>query len=367
MSCNDTLHLVDVPEELLTREEQALLSGHLATCPSCSAVHQQLRDTVSSFQQAPDAEPSPRAWTRFQQALTTLQAAEPLPSWQHSPPPEAHAPEPSSGSGKTSRSTRAPLTAMAGSPSRGVSQGTPDVSPEVVIVGDASAPVASPASKRSRLFQTVARGMAASALVMGLAIMSLKYGSNADSTGIQGAPSSEFTTKGTFQPVVDLQTTTEHVAEQSGKVTLIPTENGSPVGVGDGLLFRFNVQGGSQLLLIERTPEHHLSVIFSRSPLNPELDGGMNLEITGDNGQLLRYVPSGPAGEYTYLAVLSKRPLKANAAELDALWNRYAELKLAPLGGTPSPDLSIDSLEVEFDPGFRHEDAAHRVIDEGTK
>jgi len=361
VSCNDTLHLVDVPEELLRQEEREQLSFHLATCPSCSAVHQQLHDSVSTFQLAQDTKPSPGAWTRFHQELTALQAAQPLPGWQ-TPPLQPTARETAPGSesvqnsGRMTRSTRAPLTAQATSGARGL--------PEVSIVGEAGASKANPAPRRNRLFQTVARGMAASALVMGLAIMSLKslpYGP----TG--SAVSSEFTTKGTFQPVVDLQTTTEHVAEHNGKVSLIPTENGSPVGVGDGLLFRFNVQGGAHLLLIERTPEHHLSVIFRRPDLNPDLDGGVNLEITGDNGQLLRYVPSGPAGEYTYLAVLSKRPLKVTAAELDALWNRYAELKLAPLGSTPATDLSIDSLEVEFDPTFHHEDAAHRATDEGTK
>lgn len=349
MNCSEMMALIDVPEELLQPEEQQQLQAHLAGCPECAGLAAALRDSLHTFQSAPDLQPRPQAWAKFERDLAALQAEQPLSGW----PRQASAGQ--AAASATPRSTRAPIMGTGARPRTEASASSVQV--DVAVKGSAE--------QRPRgAFSTLARGAFASTLVLGLAIMSLTAVPSMMKTDSQGgaaavATGSEFTTKGTFQPVLDLQTTTEHIAPTDGKVTLFTTENASDVGVGDGLLFRFNVQGGGHLVLLERTPDHRLSVIFRRQGLDTTVDGGSVLEITGDNGQLLRYVPSGVPGDYTYLAVLSRQRLNLGPAGLDALWNRYAEVKVSPLHTTPSLDYSLDSLEIHFDPSLVHEPSAH--------
>lgn len=321
MSCETYLELIDTPESLLTPQETQVLTEHLATCAACAKVVAAVREEILSFQAAPSPEPSPDAWARWLETLETL---------PHPAAAQPRTPEPF------------PVQAQLPSASR---------KPSVVGIPAASRQTNSWARERLRRpLQAFVGGVA----MLGLTMLSLSALQTAPQGGSEVLDWTGLRTKGDAPQaprLVDLQAVTEHIPGPNSQPVLIATEDGAQLGPEDGLLFRFQVQGGSNLVLIERTPEHRLSVIYQHKNLDPSLAVLTTFEITKEGGQLLRFVPKGPTGEYTYIAVLSEEALDPTPALLDRVWTQLVEEGLSPLQTSHASPLALDALRVEVTTG----------------
>jgi len=155
--------------------------------------------------------------------------------------------------------------------------------------------------------------------------------------------------KGGGQIDVDLQMMVEHEAPD-GRIDVVPALPGDVVSPQDGLLFRFDLRAGKYLLLMERSPEHHLRTLFERSKRSGFETTGEVLELESPEGQRMRYVPEGPPGRYVYVAVLSEEPFEDGPETLDLLWERYVNRELDELGTLHSAGLDLDSVSVILAP-----------------
>lgn len=148
-------------------------------------------------------------------------------------------------------------------------------------------------------------------------------------------------------PALDLQAVVETTGENHSP-SVAPAEQGTSLRRGSGLLFHCVVEGAVQVTLVERSPGHRLRVLHTWTGLDPAAREPLRLEITDETGQRLRYVPDGPEGTYTYLAVLDQNERTLGAAELDSIWNRYVERRLQPLQSEQGSDL-LDVLEIQWE------------------
>lgn len=319
MSCESYLELIDTPESLLTPQESQVLADHLTACTACAQLVAAVREEILSFQAAPSPEPSPDVWAQWVHTLEQL---------PHPVPAPVQTLEPSS-----------PQT-----------QPLPLASRKPSVVGVAGPSRASTSAWAGSQLRRPLQAFVGGFTVLGLVMLSLSVFQSSQQNESAGLDWSGLRTKGDPHQaprLVDLQAVTEHIPGPHAQPILIATEHGAQLGPDDGLLFRFQVQGGSNLVLIERTPEHRLSVIYQHKNLDPSLAVLTTFEITKEGGQLLRFVPKGPAGEYTYIAVLSDEPLDPSPRLLDRVWTQLVEEGLSPLQTSQASSLTLDALRVE--------------------
>lgn len=310
MSCTPFEELLDCPAELLEPQEAQALAGHLSTCASCQHRKTLLDAELAAFQKVEGPLAPAGSLERFLSAL---------------PPP--------------------------GVPAEVVSVQAPRPSPVL-----ASAPTSSsaPASRRgpglsvrgaSRWMKATVVG---AVMMAGLVAFSFSRGistdpvvGSADDVRFKGQPVV------VVQPAVDLQTFTEQLG-RGGATEVHATVDRDNLYSDEGLLFTFQVQGGAHLLLMERSPEHVLKVLYQRQDLVSDTPAAQQIEIVGDSGRLMRYRPSGPQGEYTYVAVLSAQALSTDPTALDAYWSRYLELQDDALNTPQEGGLRIDAIRVQL-------------------
>ena len=149
---------------------------------------------------------------------------------------------------------------------------------------------------------------------------------------------------GPWVTALDLQVSVE---PEDPAERIHPASDRMGIGEGDGLLFRIIVEGGGAVALIERDPAHHLKVL-SRwdDPRGDEAPRA--LAVTDAEGDVLRYVPDGPAGEYTYLAAVVEAQGDLDAAALDALWARWAAAMRRPMGSGPEAAAGLDAMRIRL-------------------
>ncbi len=313
ITCEQCLAILDTPEEMVGEEAAMLMRAHLEACPSCSRAAERLEQRLRAFRTAPPPEPPPAA---LQRLLARVEA---------------------------DRAENAPIeTARAGALRLGAD------------VESASSPRA--ASRHglrpwtlSRIFTPFfgsakwwAPAIAAICLVVWL-----------------GVPAGGLRPKGgesSFDLLdVDLQAVLVRSNDASGGTEILPVFEGTHVLPGDGLIFRFVIEGGVHLMLIERDPNHDFRVIYQWTNLGTEQGVSRELEIADQDGGVLRYVPDGPPGEYTYIAVLAPVVLSTEAGQLDAIWGRYVETELSPLAEPAHSDFAIDSIRIRYLPDGRPE------------
>ena len=288
VDCNECREQMDVPEELRDDASQAAISLHLASCGSCKRIAEQIDGTLLALKTSALLEPSPRAAQLLERGLA---------------PPSQRA-------GASSA-----LSARPTSPG-----------------------MATPAYRPYRRITMMGAAAAAALLVTVLNV-----------PAELDTPGSEIRTKGVRQngarPSVDLQAMVEHI-DADGQVEVEPFEGRAVLGRQEGLLFSFFVEGGQHLLLIERDPNHHFQVLWQQAGISSNQDEATRIDLQGDNGRILRYQPSGPAGSYSYLAVVSNSPLLVTPQLLDELWGRHVEEQLQPLARVKEDNLSTDVLEL---------------------
>jgi hypothetical protein len=90
-------------------------------------------------------------------------------------------------------------------------------------------------------------------------------------------------------------------------------------------------------------------VIYAQNNVRLSSNGTAELTIRNTRGRLQRYVPSGPAGEYTYIAVADLKALNTTPAGLDQIWAEYVEQERVKLGVPENGRRILDSLRVEYD------------------
>jgi len=153
-------------------------------------------------------------------------------------------------------------------------------------------------------------------------------------------------------PSIDLQVSIEAGQERGSSPHLV--RHGMAITRADGLLFQFAVEGLGAMALVERSPEHRFQVLFHRNGLDPTQP--RLLPLTGSEGQLLRYTPDGPPGEYVYLAIGAEDTLTLDGATLDEVWARYVASLAGPVTLDPDEHLHLDAVMIRleaplFEPG----------------
>lgn len=321
MSCNPFEELIACPTELLQPQEAEALAGHLATCPTCQQLKRRLDTELDLFRLAEGPQAPVGSLERFLSVL----------------PSPGTPMEPETLQARLAQATVAAPTVAA---------------PMEVSSSERHAVV--PTSRKAPGMHIGARarwlraGILGTVMMAGLVAFSFSRGFQLESTG---DPSEAIRFKGqpmlVIQPALDLQTFTEQQG-RTGVTEVQATVDRDALYGDEGLLFTFQVQGGSHLLLIERSPEHVLKVLYQRQDLAADRAAAQQLEIVGETGRLLRYRPSGPLGEYTYLAVLSPQPLASDPGSLDGYWTRYLELQDDALSTPQDGKMRIDAIRVQL-------------------
>ncbi|MFM7204679.1 MAG: hypothetical protein ACKO6N_28230 [Myxococcota bacterium] len=325
MSCTPFEELLDCPAELLEPQETQALAGHLFTCPSCQHRKAMLDAELAAFQHIEEPLAPAGSLERFLSVL---------------PPPGVPAEV-------AAVQALAPSAALA---SAALASAALSSAP----LASAPARSSAPASRRgpglsvrgaSRWMKATVVG---AVMMAGLVAFSFSRGistdpaeGSADDVRFKGQPVV------VVQPSVDLQTFTEQLG-RGGATEVHATVDRDMLSSDEGLLFTFQVQGGAHLLLMERSPEHVLKVLYQRQDLVSDSPASQQIEIVGDSGRLMRYRPSGPQGEYTYVAVLSSHALSTDPTALDAYWSRYLELQDDALSTPQDGGLRIDAIRVQL-------------------
>lgn len=128
-------------------------------------------------------------------------------------------------------------------------------------------------------------------------------------------------------PSLDMQASVERTLP-TGQVQLLRTETGMTLDGQAGLIFRFTVQGGAQLVLVERSPSHRLTLLLEKSGLDPQGPSSI-VEPTSSEGHPLRYLPDGESGDYTLLALLLPTPVAVTPDWQEQLWQRHVQEVMA--------------------------------------
>ncbi len=304
--CEAHLSILHIPEPLRTSNEQGTLQGHLLDCDLCHARALRLAEAIDAFRTAPDPE--------LPQHLAPAILERVAKDWN--------------------RGTR---TTHSTAPAKGTLPG--GVAPRARSADTFAYSWWRRAREwiGARSIPNTLAPVVAAVLVVIIAIPLARQ-----ETGVRDkSPGSAM-----VRPSIDLQTTIERVAPR-GTSTLTRAEDGMTIGPEDGLLFQFSVEGISQLSLIECDPQHGFRVLFNRGRLDPS--GGGIVPLTGPGGQLLRYTPDGPPGEYVYLAVASAEPFTLNAELMDTVWNRYIDRILDPLEAGGLSGLAIDAVRLRYE------------------
>jgi len=223
---------------------------------------------------------------------------------------------------------------------------------------------AGPASRAAFLRRASLGGAVAALLAL---FMVLRPGGESDTSELEASVRTRGEVGQTGASVsVDLQAVLEHA---DGTVRPFPAD--AILRREEGLLFRFHVAPhavGSRLLLLELGPSGQFQVLFQQgvTPVTPPAasseEAQQTLEITDATGHALRYTPDGGAGDYHYFAMVV--PVRTPTQPLDAglLQALQSQLKAsvaeepAPghvnVPGVPEP-VFLDRLLVHFQPEVR--------------
>lgn len=303
MTCEECI-LIWEQEGLSSSSVHAnLMQAHAMTCIHCRrmlTLEQQLR---SALHPPHDSAPSAESWRRLQQRLRKDAVEEQTAYTPDTRPP-------ASGDNKTSTHTPqslraaqtwAPQPETNGFGVRNVDE--PSIPPKAhPVLKRQRTQVTTPSPPRAQLVRALCAAL--------LTLLCLKP------SFIQhkGEPLTSALALD-FQATVERQSARERPSLQravSG-LTLHPEE---------GLIFRFGVSGGEQLILLERAPDHHLKVLYTRQwDTPPHLY--QHLEIQNAQGRVLRYLPDGIPGTYTLLAILQRERTPLNPEQLDDFWRVY--------------------------------------------
>lgn len=328
MTCQECQHQMDIPPELLDKASQAALAEHLLHCPSCREELERLSSVLSRFKAQPVPLPKPELLLRLNARIDADLSAQALVSQTPVQP------------------TPAQQTPVQQTP---VQQATPIRA----LPPEPQASFWSQVTAALRRFQLPAFAVAAT-LLIGMWI-------SPDPVRWKGAPTPQ-------SPLsLDVQVSIERMSPDPSapdseahrpdaarpatdvRPRLERAEDGSSLHPNDGLLFHFEVAGGSQLLLIERDPRNRLKVVFERSNL-PEGRAASSIDITTLKGKPLSYVPEGPPGDYTFLVVLARQTQAIGPAQLDEYWGMYVDQLLDPTAPRTDSELRLEALRFQVVP-----------------
>lgn len=331
MQCDEYLTQWEEQELDKAAASQEEMEAHVNSCAHCRAIVNQEKALTQALKSSSKGEPSPVFWQRLEGRIRQDEAALPAVADAHLPTRQ----EPTSAQPQNVYERESGVKPVATTaPSKRESVGPLP-----------SDPFAEPMATKSRTRPLVSgpffrqmKGMMSAAVAGVMLVLIGTFVWTSGEVRFKGEPPKSSLT-------LDLQVSVERW-ESSGRATMVRAEDGLRLGEQDGLVFRFGVKGGEQLLLIERDPGHQLRVLVSREHLE-SLSGYSTIEIANESGKALRYVPDGPPGEYTLFAILTQTPRTPTPQVLDQYWDLYVDQLLEPGAADESATVRLDGFKFE--------------------